>query len=214
MGQKVHPNGFRVGITKRWNSRWIANKETYGTWLVEDQLIKRFVRNSCHQAGVEKVQIERTNGQVKIFIFAARPGIIIGKKGSEIEKLNRALMNNFGDNISVDIREVKNVKTNAQLVAMNVAEQLEKRTYFRRAMNKAIESAVEDKCKGIKILLSGRLGGAEMARSEKQIFGSLPLGTLEVDIDYGFAEATTTYGQIGVKVWINKGYFRDKVEEI
>lgn len=213
MGQKVHPNGFRVGITKKWNSRWFAGKSKYGTWLVEDQNIKKFLRKRCALAQIEKIEIERNNGQVKVIIFAARPGIIIGKKGSEVEKLNKDIMDHFGDSITVDIKEVKNPKLSAQLVAMGVAEQLEKRTYFRRALNKAIETVLEADCKGIKILLSGRLGGAEMARTEKQMFGSLPLGTLDVDIDYGFAEASTTYGQIGIKVWINKGFFKDNIEE-
>lgn len=213
MGQKVHPNGFRVGITKKWNSRWFAVKQKYGTWLVEDQNIKKFLRKKCALAQIEKIEIERTNGIVKVIIFAARPGIIIGKKGSEVEKLNKDIESHFGENITVDIKEVKAPKLSAQLVAAGVAEQLEKRTYFRRALNKAIETVLEEECKGIKIVLSGRLGGAEMARTEKQMFGSLPLGTLDIDIDYGTAEALTTYGQIGVKVWINKGYFKDNVEE-
>lgn len=213
MGQKVHPNGFRVGITKKWNSRWFAVKQKYGTWLVEDQNIKKFLKKKCALAQIEKIEIERTNGIVKVIIFAARPGIIIGKKGSEVEKLNKDIEAHFGENITVDIKEVKSPKLSAQLVAAGVAEQLEKRTYFRRALNKAIETVLEEDCKGIKILLSGRLGGAEMARTEKQMFGSLPLGTLDIDIDYGTAEALTTYGQIGVKVWINKGYFKDNVEE-
>lgn len=213
MGQKVHPNGFRVGITKKWNSRWFADKQKYGTWLVEDQNIKKFLKKKCALAQIEKIEIERTNGLVKVIIFAARPGIIIGKKGSEVEKLNKDIEAHFGENITVDIKEVKSPKLSAQLVAAGVAEQLEKRTYFRRALNKAIETVLEENCKGIKILLSGRLGGAEMARTEKQMFGSLPLGTLDIDIDYGTAEALTTYGQIGVKVWINKGYFKDNVEE-
>lgn len=213
MGQKVHPNGFRVGITKKWNSRWFAVKQKYGTWLVEDQNIKKFLRKKCALAQIEKIEIERTNGIVKVIIFAARPGIIIGKKGSEVEKLNKDIESHFGENITVDIKEVKSPKLSAQLVAAGVAEQLEKRTYFRRALNKAIETVLEEECKGIKIVLSGRLGGAEMARTEKQMFGSLPLGTLDIDIDYGTAEALTTYGQIGVKVWINKGYFKDNVEE-
>ncbi len=213
MGQKVHPNGFRVGITKKWNSRWFAEKSKYGTWLVEDQNIKKYLRKRCEQAQIEKLEIERNNGQVKVIIHAARPGIIIGKKGTEVEKLNKDIQDHFGDGITVDIKEVKNPKLSAQLVAMGVAEQLEKRTYFRRALNKAIETVLEADCKGIKILLSGRLGGAEMARTEKQMFGSLPLGTLDIDIDYGFAEASTTYGQIGIKVWINKGFFKDNIEE-
>lgn len=213
MGQKVHPNGFRVGITKKWNSRWFADKHKYGTWLVEDQNIKKFLKKKCALAQIEKIEIERTNGIVKVIIFAARPGIIIGKKGSEVEKLNKDIEAHFGENITVDIKEVKSPKLSAQLVAAGVAEQLEKRTYFRRALNKAIETVLEEECKGIKIVLSGRLGGAEMARVEKQMFGSLPLGTLDIDIDYGTAEALTTYGQIGVKVWINKGYFKDNVEE-
>jgi small subunit ribosomal protein S3 len=213
VGQKVHPNGFRVGITKKWNSRWFAVKQKYGTWLVEDQNIKKFLKKKCALAQIEKIEIERTNGIVKVIIFAARPGIIIGKKGSEVEKLNKDIEAHFGENITVDIKEVKSPKLSAQLVAAGVAEQLEKRTYFRRALNKAIETVLEEECKGIKIVLSGRLGGAEMARTEKQMFGSLPLGTLDIDIDYGTAEALTTYGQIGVKVWINKGYFKDNVEE-
>ncbi len=213
MGQKVHPNGFRVGITKKWNSRWFAEKTKYGTWLVEDQNIKKYLKKRCEQAQIERLEIERSDNQVKVVIHAARPGIIIGKKGTEVEKLNKDIQDHFGDGITVDIKEVKNPKLSAQLVAMGVAEQLEKRTYFRRALNKAIETVQEADCKGIKILLSGRLGGAEMARTEKQMFGSLPLGTLDIDIDYGFAEASTTYGQIGIKVWINKGFFKDNIEE-
>jgi len=213
VGQKVHPNGFRVGITKKWNSRWFAEKTKYGTWLVEDQNIKKYLKKRCEQAQIERLEIERSDNQVKVVIHAARPGIIIGKKGTEVEKLNKDIQDHFGDGITVDIKEVKNPKLSAQLVAMGVAEQLEKRTYFRRALNKAIETVQEADCKGIKILLSGRLGGAEMARTEKQMFGSLPLGTLDIDIDYGFAEASTTYGQIGIKVWINKGFFKDNIEE-
>jgi small subunit ribosomal protein S3 len=213
VGQKVHPNGFRVGITKKWNSRWFAVKQKYGSWLVEDQLLKKFLKKKCALAQIEKIEIERMNGLVKVIIFAARPGIIIGKKGSEVEKLNKDIEAHFGPNIAVDIKEVKNPKLSAQLVAAGVAEQLEKRTYFRRALNKAIDTVLEEDCKGIKILLSGRLGGAEMARTEKQMHGSLPLGTLDIDIDYGTAEALTIYGQIGIKVWINKGYFKDNKEE-
>lgn len=215
MGQKVHPNGFRVGITKKWNSRWFADKQKYGTWLVQDQRIKNFLKRECAQARVEKIEIERTNTQVKVIIHAVKPGIIIGKNGAEVERLSKKLTENFGSDISIFLKEVKSPNMSAQLVAMGVAEQLEKRAYFRKAMNKAIDTVLEKEntCKGIKIVLSGRLGGAEMARQEKQTFGSLPFGTLNVDIDYGFAEALTAYGQIGIKVWINKGLFKDAVEE-
>ena len=209
MGQKCHPYGFRVGITRPWVSRWYARKQDYGRFLVEDQKIKKFIKSRLRSAGISKIEIERGGDETNIFLYTSRPGVVIGKKGAEIEKL-REQLNTFspggGDKkIQVNIREVSKPELDAQLVAEGVGEQILKRTSFRRAMKKAVETSLGQGARGVKIVCSGRLGGAEIARTEKYMVGSLPLHTLTADVDYGFAEPRTAYGVIGVKVWIYKG---------
>ena len=204
MGQKVHPIGFRLGVNKNWDSRWFSRKE-YSDFVLEDYNIRKFLKKRLFQAGVAKVEIERAANKVRIRIYAARPGIIIGKKGVEIEKLKRELEKMISRAIIIDIQEVRKAEVEAQLVAENVALQLVRRIAFRRAMKKSVIAALRFGAQGIKIACSGRLGGAEMARREWYREGRVPLHTLRADIDYGFAEARTTYGIIGVKVTIFKG---------
>lgn len=204
MGQKVNPIGFRLGVNRDWDSRWFALKE-YSGFVLEDYQIRKFLSKRLSQAGVAKIEIERAAGKVRIRIHTARPGIVIGKKGSEIEALKRELENIIKREIIVDIQEVRKPEINAQLVAENVALQLVRRVAFRRAMKKAVGSAMRFGALGIKIACAGRLGGAEMARREWYREGRVPLHTLRADIDYGFAEAFTTYGVIGVKVTIFNG---------
>jgi len=204
LGQKVHPIGFRLGVNKNWDSRWFSRKE-YSDFVLEDYNIRKFLKKRLFQAGVSKVEIERAANKVRIRIYAARPGIIIGKKGVEIEKLKRELEKMISRGIIIDIQEVRKAEVEAQLVAENVALQLVRRIAFRRAMKKSVTAALRFGAQGIKIACSGRLGGAEMARREWYREGRVPLHTLRADIDYGFAEARTTYGIIGVKVTIFKG---------
>ena len=204
MGQKVNPIGLRLGIIKTWDSRWYAEKN-YSRFLQEDIVLRDFMKKKLYHAGVSKIEIDRTANRAKITIRASRPGIIIGQKGSEIEKLQKDLQKMAQREISINIQEVRRVETDAQLVAENVALQLERRVAFRRAMKKGVTSCLKFGGQGIKISCAGRLGGAEIARSEWYREGRVPLHTLRADIDYGFAEARTTYGQIGVKVWIYKG---------
>lgn len=207
MGQKVHPIGFRLGYIKDWNSRWFAEKD-YPQLLIEDIKIRDFLKKRLYHAGVSKIEIERAASKakkVKVTIHTARPGIIIGKKGAEVENLKNELQRMTQKEVFINIQEVKRAELDAQLVAENVALQLERRVGFRRAMKRAVTSAMKLGAKGIKIAVSGRLGGAEMARSEWYREGRVPLHTLRADIDYGLAEAKTTYGVIGVKVWIFKG---------
>lgn len=204
MGQKVNPIGLRLGIVKTWDSRWYAEKN-YAKFLQEDVKIRRFIKEKLYHAGISKVEIERTANRAKITIRAARPGIIIGQKGAEIEKLQKEIQKMAQREIAINIQEVRRVELDAQLVAENVALQLERRIAFRRAMKKGVTSSLKFGAQGIKIACSGRLGGAEIARSEWYREGRVPLHTLRADIDYGFAEARTTYGTIGVKVWIYKG---------
>jgi len=204
LGQKVNPIGFRLGVNKDWDSRWFALKE-YSEFVVEDYTIRKFLKEKLSQAGVAKIEIERAAGKVRVRIHTARPGIVIGKKGSEIEALKRNLENKIKREVIVDIQEVRKPEINAQLVAENIALQLVRRVAFRRAMKKAVSSALRFGALGIKIACGGRLGGAEMARREWYREGRVPLHTLRADIDYGFAEAFTTYGVIGVKVTIFKG---------
>ena len=204
MGQKVHPYGFRLGIIKDWRSRWYAEKE-YGANLQEDLRIRSFVKKRLTHAGVSVVEIERKSNRVHVIIHTARPGIVIGKKGAEIETLKKDLQKFAKKEVSITIQEIRRPETDAQLTAENVAMQLERRVAFRRAMKKTVLSSMKLGAKGIKINVAGRLGGAEMARSEWYREGRVPLHTLRADIDYGFAEARTTYGKIGVKVWIYKG---------
>jgi small subunit ribosomal protein S3 len=204
LGQKVHPIGFRLGIIKTWNSRWYSHKD-FSNFLHVDLKIKKFVKKRLFQAGISTLEIERAANKVRVNITAARPGIIIGKKGSEIEKLKADVQKMSDREVYINISEVQRPETDAQLVAENVCLQLLKRVAFRRAMKRSVSSAMKFGAKGIKISCSGRLGGAEMARREWYREGRVPLQTLRADIDYGFAEAKTTYGIIGVKVWVYKG---------
>ncbi|TFG35754.1 MAG: 30S ribosomal protein S3 [Nitrospirales bacterium] len=204
MGQKTHPIGFRLGIVKTWDSRWYA-KKGYSTQLLEDISIRRMLKEKLFHAGVPKIEIERAGQNMRVIIHTARPGIIIGKKGSEVEKLRKELKEITGKEVSVDIKEVRKPEIDAQLVAENVALQLEKRVAFRRAMKKSVASALRFGTLGVKISCSGRLAGAEIARSEWYREGRVPLHTFRADIDYGYARAKTTYGVIGVKVWMFHG---------
>jgi len=205
MGQKVNPIGLRLGINRNWESRWFPNFKTAPADLGEDHKIRTYLKKELYYAGVANIIIERTVKKLRVTVVAARPGIIIGKKGSDIEKLKTALQSLVGKPISINIKEEKKAQTSAQLVAENVATQLERRVAFRRAMKKVMQGAQRSGAKGIKISVSGRLGGAEMARTEWYLEGRVPLHTFRARIDYGFAEAHTTYGCIGVKVWIFKG---------
>ena len=212
MGQKVNPHGLRVGVIKDWDSRWFARDNAFGDILVEDYNLRKFLKKKLYDAGVPKIEIERTADKVRINIHCARPGIVIGKGGAEIEKLRaecEALVNKGKTQkltvLPLGVIEVKSPDKNAQLVAENIAQQLEKRISFRRAMKKAMQQATRLGAKGIKVTCGGRLGGAEIARSESYHEGTIPLQTIRADIEYGFAEAATTYGRIGVKVWIYKG---------
>ncbi len=204
MGQKVHPIGFRVGITRGWNSHWFA-KHNFGDLLLDDLRIRKYVKDRLSHAGVSNVEIERASERARINIWTARPGIIIGKRGAEVDRLKADLQELTGNQVNVNIKEVRKAEMDAQLVAENIAMQLERRIAFRRAMKKAVTSALRFGAKGVKIQCSGRLGGAEIARTEWYREGRVPLQTLRADIDYGFAEGKTTYGIIGVKVWIFRG---------
>ena len=205
MGQKVNPHGLRVGVIKNWDSRWFAKDNVFGDTLVEDYKLRNYLLKLLEPAGVPKVEIERDASRVRIFIHCAKPGIVIGRGGAEIDKLKETCQKMLGRPVIINIVEIKNPDLNAQLVAASVATQLEKRTSFRRAMKMSIGRAMKFGAKGIKIQVSGRLGGAEIARSETYHEGTIPLQTLRADIDYGFAEAKTTYGRIGVKVWLYNG---------
>ncbi len=206
MGQKVNPHGLRVGVIKDWDSRWFANKSTFGDTLVEDYNVRNFIKTSLYAAGVPRVEIERfSEDKVRIHIHCAKPGIVIGRGGTEIEKLRQKLEKMMGKQVAVNIVEVKNPDINSQLVAEKIALDLENRVSFRRTMKQAIGRAMRLGSKGIKVMVSGRLGGAEIARSETYHEGTIPLQTIRADIDYGTAEAHTTYGRLGIKVWIYKG---------
>ena len=204
MGQKVNPHGLRVGIIKDWNSKWYADKE-FADYLVEDHKIRTFLKKKLYAAGVSKVEIERASDRVKVTVYTAKPGVVIGKGGAEIEKVKAELQKLTDKKLVVDIKEVKRPDKDAQLVAENIAAQLENRVSFRRAMKSCMSRSMKTGIKGIKTSVSGRLGGADMARTEFYSEGTIPLQTLRADIDYGFAEADTTYGKVGVKVWIYKG---------
>ena len=205
MGQKVNPHGLRVGIIKDWDSKWIAGKKDFGDQLVEDYNIRKFVKKTCYDSGVAKIVIERKQNKIFVTIHASKPGFIIGKAGAEIDKIKAQLEKMTKRSVNINIMEVKQPDTNAQLVAENIAAQLEKRISFRRAMKQVMGRAMRLGVKGIKTSVSGRVGGAEIARTEQYHEGTIPLQTLRADIDYGFAEAATTYGILGVKVWIYKG---------
>lgn len=206
MGQKVNPHGLRVGVIKGWNAKWYANKKNFADNLVEDNQIRKFVKKELFSAGISKIEIERAAKRVKLNIYTAKPGVIIGKGGAGIEALKNkltAFVNN--KNVLINIVEVKSAEADAQLMAENIAAQLEKRISFRRAMKQTMQRAMRQGIKGVKTACSGRLGGAEIARTEHYHEGTIPLQTLRADIDYGFAEADTTYGKIGVKVWVYNG---------
>ncbi len=205
MGQKVNPIGLRLGINRNWESRWFPAKSRTTAFIAEDYKIRKYLKKELFYAGVSNIIIERTAKKLRINIVTARPGIIIGKKGADIEKLKATLIKMLGKDVVINIKEEKRAQANAQLAAENVATQLERRTAFRRAMKKVIQGALKSGAKGIKISVAGRLGGAEMARTEWYLEGRVPLHTLRAKIDYGFAEAQTTYGIIGIKVWIFKG---------
>ena len=205
MGHKVNPIGLRLGINRNWESRWFPNFKTAAVSLGEDHKIRTYLKKELYYAGVSNIVIERTAKRLRVTIIAARPGIIIGKKGSDIEKIKESLQNLIGKPVAVNIKEEKKAQASAQLVAENVATQLEKRVAFRRAMKKVMQNAQRSGAKGIKVSVAGRLGGAEIARTEWYLEGRVPLHTLRAKIDYGFAEAHTTYGVIGIKVWIFKG---------
>ena len=205
MGQKVNPHGLRVGVIKDWDSKWYADGADFSDYLVEDYNIRKFLKKKLYAAGVSKIEIERASDRVKVIIYTAKPGVVIGKGGNEIEVTKKELSKITDKKITVDIKEIKKPDRDAQLVAENIAGQLENRVSFRRAMKSCMSRAMKSGIKGIKTSCSGRLGGADMARSESYNEGTIPLQTLRADIDYGFAEADTTYGKVGVKVWIYKG---------
>lgn len=205
MGQKVHPHGLRVGVIKDWGSKWFASKSEFGDLVVEDHKIRTFVKKECFQAGVSSVQIERASRKVKVTVFTGKPGMVIGRQGAGVEELKQKLEKLTGKTVIINVEEIKNQDLDAQLVAESIAQQLERRISFRRAMKQAIQRTMRAGAKGVKTSLSGRIGGADMARTEGYSEGTIPLQTLRADIDYGFAEADTTYGKMGVKVWIYKG---------
>ena len=211
MGQKVNPHGFRVGVNKNWNSKWFADKSNFADFLVEDNKVRNYVKKKLYAAGVASVVIERpADDKVKVIIATARPGMVIGRSGDGIDELKKNLVKLTGKTVDISIEEVRRAELDAQLTAESIAQALERRVSFRRAMKSAIQRTMKSGAKGIKVLVSGRLGGAEIARSEKYSEGNVPLHTLRADIDYGFAEADTTYGKIGVKVWVNHGEILDK----
>ena len=204
MGQKVNPHGLRVGVIKDWDSKWYAEKD-FADYLVEDHKIRVFLKNKLYSAGVSKIEIERASDRVKVIIYTAKPGVVIGKGGSEIEKVKAELQKMTAKKVIVDIKEVKRPDKDAQLVAENIAQQLENRISFRRAMKSCMSRTMKSGALGVKTSVSGRLGGADMARTEFYSEGTIPLQTLRANIDYGFAEADTTYGKVGVKVWVYTG---------
>lgn len=212
MGQKVNPIGFRTGVMLDWKSRWYAPKKEFADLLLEDKKIRDYVTSKYKFAGIPKVEIERTRDEVKVVLHAARPGVIIGRKGQQVEVLQDELQNLIGRRINIKIEEISRPEIQAHLVAEDIAEQLGKRAPFRRAIKRAMEQTMEAGAKGIKVQLAGRLGGSEMARREKQISGSIPLSTLRAKIDYGFVEAKTAQGHIGVQVWINQGEYEDQTD--
>ena len=218
MGQKVNPIGFRTGIMIGWKSRWYASKREFSELLIEDFKVRNFIKNhpqktQYRNAGIDRIEIERTRDEVKVILFVARPGLIIGKKGQEVELLQNDLQNLIGRRVNLKIEEIHRPEIQAQLVAEDIAQQQAKRASFRRTMKRSMEQTMEAGAKGIKIQLAGRLGGSEMARREKQIMGSIPLSTLRAKIDYGFTEAKTAQGHIGVQVWINQGTYEGEVSD-
>ena len=214
MGQKVNPNGFRVGVIRDWNTRWYASKKEFSDFLIEDKKIRDYVKKTYYAAGIAKIEIQRAAGKITVSIYTGRPGMLIGKGGVGVDAIKEDVSRLVGKPVNVNIMEVRNPDGNAQLVAENIAAQLEKRISFRRAMKKAMQNSMSKPgVKGIKLMCGGRLGGAEIARTEGYHDGSIPLQTMRADIEYGFAEAHTTYGRIGCKVWIYKGEVLNKKKE-
>ncbi len=213
MGQKIRPLGFRIGITEDWRSRWFAPKAAYGEFLVEDQRIRAYIGKKLGFAAISKIEIERTREEVKVQVHTARPGLVIGPRGSEIDKLSGELEELTDRRVKVSVMEIKNPDISAQLIAERIAEQLRHRSSFRRSIKQACEGAMSCGALGVKVQCSGRLGGREMARKETQILGSIPLATLQANVDYGFIPARTTYGTIGVKVWVYLGSYGDPMPE-
>ena len=205
MGQKIHPTGFRIGIMEDWRSRWYASKHEFSDLLVEDFKIRKHIKDKYSYAGIPKIEIERTRDAVIVLLSTARPGVIIGRKGAEVERLQGELQDKFGRRIEIKIVEIARPELEAQLISEDIAEQLQKRSSFRRTMKRALEQTMDGGARGVKIQLSGRLGGSEMSRCESANLGSIPLSTLRAKVDYGFAEAKTNQGRIGVKVWVNQG---------
>jgi len=213
MGQKVNPTGFRIGITEDWRSRWYAPKKEFGSLLIEDYKIRSFIKEKYQFAGIPKIEIERTRDQVVVHLFTARPGIIIGRKGQEVDRLKDELENLIGRHMELKIVEISNARRSAPLIAEDIAQQLSKRGSFRRAIKRTLDQVMEAGVEGVKVQLSGRLGGAEMSRKEKASRGSIPLSTLQRHIDYGFAVAKTAQGVIGVKVWVDLGEYTKEESE-
>jgi small subunit ribosomal protein S3 len=205
VGQKVHPKGLRLGIVKDWDTKWYANKKDFSTLLVEDVKIRKFVKKALYNSGVSRIELERAANRIKVTVHTAKPGMVIGKQGAGISDLQKALETMTGKSVNVNVIEIRIAELDAQLVAESIAQQLEKRIAFRRAMKQSVQKAMRMGAKGIKVLISGRIGGAEIARREGAKDGTVPLHTLRADIDYGFAEATTTYGKIGIKCWLFVG---------
>ena len=212
MGQKVRPTGFRTGIMTDWLSHWYANKQDFSELLVEDQRIRKYIKRRYGGSGISKIKIDRTREKVVIYVYSARVGMIIGKKGQEIDKLTKELENLCHRHIEIKTMEINRPEVDPQLVAEDIAEQLEKRASFRRTMKRAMDTTMENGARGVKVQMSGRLGGSEMARQEKQMLGSIPLSTLRARIEYGFTEAKTAQGNIGIKVWINNGEYETSEE--
>jgi small subunit ribosomal protein S3 len=209
MGQKVNPVGFRTGITEPWKSRWYASKKDFRDLLLEDFKVRRYLKTKHRAAAIPKVEIERTRDEVKVIVHSARPGVILGRKGQEADRLQEELQELLGRRVNLKVEEVGRPEIQAQLVAEDIADQLSKRAAFRRALKRALDTTMDAGAKGVKIQLSGRLGGAEMSRCEKAIAGSMPLSTLRAKIDYGFCEAPTAQGNIGVQVWVNQGMYEE-----
>jgi small subunit ribosomal protein S3 len=209
MGQKVHPTGFRTGVTEPWKSRWYASKKDFRDLLMEDFKVRKFLKTKYRAAAIPKVEIERTRDEVKVILHSARPGVIIGRKGQEVDRLQEELQDLLGRRVNLKVEEVGRPEIQAQLIAEDIADQLSKRAAFRRTLKRALETTMDAGAKGVKIQLAGRLGGAEMSRCEKAIAGAMPLSTLRAKIDYGFCEAPTAQGNIGIQVWVNQGMYEE-----
>jgi small subunit ribosomal protein S3 len=209
MGQKVHPTGFRTGVTEPWKSRWYASKKDFRELLMEDFKVRKFLKTKYRAAAIPKVEIERTRDEVKVILHSARPGVIIGRKGQEVDRLQDELQELLGRRVNLKVEEVARPEIQAQLIAEDIADQLSKRAAFRRTLKRALETTMDAGAKGVKIQLAGRLGGAEMSRCEKAIAGAMPLSTLRAKIDYGFCEAPTAQGNIGIQVWVNQGMYEE-----